>query len=224
LKKLYMVSLGPGDFELVTLKALKALKSSDVILVPTKSEGSFKKSLTHKIVKKLFEEEKFERKLLPVFSPMKFKKEDWESQVELIMEAFWEYKSVSFVTLGDCSIYSTVYYLLEIIKKRDLEVFNNCEVIAGITSFSAASAKVKKPLCLGDSSLEIIPLVEKRTPKTKVYMRPKIGQFTTNLQEGGSFYTFENLFFKDENIIRGKIKEVKKYMTLFIDFFKNEKI
>ncbi len=56
-KKLYMVSLGPGDIELITIKALKALKESDAICIPTKSEDrSFKKSLTHKIIKALMQE------------------------------------------------------------------------------------------------------------------------------------------------------------------------
>ena len=43
-QKLYMVSLGPGDVELITLKALNAFKSCDAICVPTKSQdNSFKK-------------------------------------------------------------------------------------------------------------------------------------------------------------------------------------
>ena len=63
--KLYMVSLGPGDYELITVKALKALKNSDAICVPTKSpDHSFTRSMTYKIIQKLMEEFDFDKTLL----------------------------------------------------------------------------------------------------------------------------------------------------------------
>jgi len=220
-RKLYMVSLGPGDIELLTLKALTALQSVDAICVPTKSsDGSFKKSLTHKIILKLFEKYSFKKPLIPVYSPMRFNPEDWQSEANVVMEAFESYKKVAFVTLGDAGIYSSVYYLLDIIKDDDFMLFKNSEVIPGITSFSDASARVKKPLCLGDSVLEIVPLVGHEVPKTKVFMRPKIGFDTKKLKEEGKIYTFENLNFDGEKIYDRKIDRVRKYMTLFVDFFK----
>lgn len=73
--KLYMVSLGPGDYELITIKALKALKNCDAICVPTKSpDHSFTRSMTHKIIQKLMEEFEFEKPLIPMYTPMHFKK------------------------------------------------------------------------------------------------------------------------------------------------------
>ncbi|WP_297439924.1 precorrin-2 C(20)-methyltransferase [Sulfurimonas sp.] len=220
MKKLYMVSLGPGDFELVSLKALRVLKQSDAICVPTKSKGSFEKSISYKIVKKLMNEFGFNKEIIPLYAPMQFKKEDWQSQVDAILEAFTCRDKVSFVTLGDSAIYSSVYYLLDLIKEQNADVYENAEVIAGITSFSQASAVIKKPLCVGDSALEIVPLLGKDVPKTKIYMRPKIGMDTAVIKEQGSLYTFENLNFKDENIVKGKKSRVEKYMTLFIDFFR----
>jgi len=50
-------------------------------------------------------------------------------------------------------------------------------------------------------------------------MRPKIGMDTENLGEG-DFYTFENMYLQDAKITPSKIKKVKKYMTLFINFAK----
>jgi precorrin-2/cobalt-factor-2 C20-methyltransferase len=215
-----MVSLGPGDFELVTLKALRVLKQCDTICVPTKSEDSFEKSMTHKIVKKLMSEYGFDNNIVPLYAPMHFKKEDWQRQVDKIEECFKTSKSVCFVTLGDSAVYSSVYYLLDLIKEQDSKLYENTEVIAGITSFSQASAKVKKPLCIGDSAFEIVPLLGYDVPKTTVYMRPKIGMDTQSIKEQGSFYTFENLNFKNENIEKVKKSRVEKYMTLFIDFFR----
>ncbi len=221
--KLYMVSLGAGDYELATIKALKTLEKSEVICIPTKDEkGSFKKSLTFKIVQDLMREFNFQKPLVPVYAPMKFQEKDWENQVNIIMSQLAKHQTVSFVTLGDAGVYSTIYYLLERIKKRDERIYDNCEVIAGITSFSYASSRVKKPLCLGESRLEIIPLVSPDAPKTKVYMRPKKGMNTDEIEENGELYTFEDLNFETENITKGKKEKLERYMTLLIDFIKGK--
>jgi precorrin-2/cobalt-factor-2 C20-methyltransferase len=217
-----MVSLGPGDADLVTLKALKALKSSNAICVPTKSyNNSFEKSLTYSIVSQLMREYSFSKPLIAVYAPMQYQFKDWQNQVEIICKALEEHKVVSFVTLGDSGIYSSVYYLLEIIKAKNPKLYYESEVIAGVTSFSEASARVKKPLCIGDSRLEITPLVDDRKlPKTTIYMRPKVGMSTDDIKESGEIYTFENLGYDNESVFLDKKPKVSKYMTLFIDFFK----
>ena len=216
-----MVSLGPGDIDLITLKALKALKESDAICIPTKSEDhSFEKSMTHKIVTKLMKEHDFNRPIIPIYTPMHFRKEDWQYQVDVLYKSFETHKSLSFVTLGDSAVYSTVYYLLDIIEVQEPKLYCNAEVIAGVTSFSQASARVKKPLCVGDSRFEIVPLLDKKVPTTTVYMRPKIGMNTDTIEEVGSLYTFENMNYKEEHIAPYTKSRVDKYMTLFIDFFK----
>ena len=216
-----MVSLGPGDSELITLKALKALQKCDAICVPTKSDDrTFTKSLTHKIVSEIMQENSFSKPLIPIYSPMHFLKEDWQHQVDTIYETFQTHESVAFVTLGDSAVYSTVYYLLDIIKEQNKELYESCEVLAGVTSFSQASAKVKKPLCIGDSSMSIVPLLDKEVPNTTIYMRPKIGLDTSTIEDEGDIYTFENLNFTNEKITPKKIEKTTKYMTLFIDFFK----
>ena len=217
--KLYMVSLGPGDYELITIKALRALKNSDAICVPTKSpDHSFNRSMTYKIIQKLMEEFDFVKPIIPMYTPMNFKTEDWQYQVDTIHKSFQEYKTLSFVTLGDSAVYSTVYYLLDLIKEQNHVVYENSEVIPGVTSFSNASAKVKKPLCVGDGSFSIVPLHKENVVNTTVFMRPKIGMQTDKIPEKGTIYTFENLNFKGETIHKNKKEKVDKYMTLFIDF------
>ncbi len=224
IQKLYMVSLGPGDIELITIKALKALQNSDVICVPTKSsDNSFSKSLTYKIIKALMKEHNFDKEIVPVYTPMHFKQEDWQYQVDILYKTLETFNTISFVTLGDSAVYSTVYYLLDIIKEQNCELYNNSEVIAGITSFSQSSAKVKKPLCVGDSSFSIVPLLGYEVPNTTVYMRPKIGMDTSTIKEQGEIYTFEDLNYENETITPHKIEKTKKYMTLFIDFFTTKK-
>jgi len=221
--KLYMVSLGPGDVELLTLKALNAFKNCDAICVPTKSaDNSFTKSISFKIVSQALELLGVTKKIVPVYSPMHFLEEDWDNEAKVILETLSEYNKVCFVTLGDAGVYSSIYYLLSRIKDFSEELYENSEIIAGVTSFSAASAEVKKALCLGDEQLIIRPInPRKDILTTEILMRPKIGMDTEELGEG-DFCTFENMYLKDEKITLSKIDKVKKYMTLFINFAKRD--
>ena len=216
-----MVSLGPGNVELLTLKALNAFRECDAICVPTKSEdNSFTKSISHKIVSDALKVLCVKKTIVPVYSPMRFCHEDWIKEANVILDTLNKYKKVCFVTLGDAGIYSSIYYLLDIIKDRELKIYDNCEVVAGVTSFSAASAEVKKALCLGDEKLIIKPINPRGSIETtEILMRPKIGMDTEILGDG-DFYTFENMYLKDEKIISSKVSKVKKYMTLFINFAK----
>lgn len=221
--KLYMVSLGPGDIELLTLKALNAFKDCDAICVPTKSDdNSFTKSISYTIVSQALELLNIEKKVIPVYSPMQFVEEDWDYEAKIIIEALAQYEKVCFVTLGDAGVYSSIYYLLHRLKDVSEELYDNTEVIAGVTSFSAASAKAKKALCLGDEQLIIRPInPRKEIRTTEILMRPKIGMDTSELGEG-DFYTFENLYLKNEIITPSKIDKVTRYMTLFLKFAKRD--
>jgi len=109
-----MVSLGPGDWELITIKAINAIKDSNAICIQTKSSDlSFNKSLTFQIVQKILEQFNLQKKIIPIYTPMRFKQSDWEKEAAILIDAIKQYKKVSFTTLGDASIYSTVYYLLD---------------------------------------------------------------------------------------------------------------
>jgi precorrin-2/cobalt-factor-2 C20-methyltransferase len=216
-----MVSLGPGNAELLTYKALQAFKNSDVICVPTKSKDeSFTKSISYKIVQDALKLLDITKEVVPVYSPMRFNPQDWEHEAKIILDALNTHKRVSFVTIGDAGIYSSIYYLLDIIKEKRPSIYESCEVIPGVTSFSAASAEIKKALCLGDEELLIKPINPRSEVKrTEILMRPKLGMNTKTLGEG-DFYTFENMYLTDEKITPSKIETVKKYMTLFINFAK----
>ncbi len=220
-QKLTMVSLGPGDVELLTLKALNAFKECDTICVPTKSEDkSFTRSITYSIVSEALAILGVDKKILPIYSPMRFNPQDWEDEADVIIKACSINEHVCFVTLGDAGIYSSIYYLLDIIKRKQRSLYNSCKVVAGVTSFSAASAEIKKALCLGDEALCIKPINPRGEVKTtEILMRPKKEMDTKNLGEG-DFYTFENMYLKDAKITPSRIEKVKHYMTLFINFAK----
>ena len=222
-KRLTMVSLGPGDAELITLKGLHALQEADAVCIPTKSEdGSFTRSVTYDIIETLASRYTIDAVRIPVYTPMRFRPDDWKRQADIVAETCKNYTRVCFVTLGDSAIYSSVYYVAEMLQKHYPDIYETMRVIPGITSFSEASARLKRPLCLGESGVEIVPLCNLQAPKTRIYMRPRIGMRTDTLPAFGETVTLENLHFDNERISRGWIPVVKRYMTLFIDFVTKE--
>ena len=147
--KLFAVGVGPGDPELLTLKAVKTIKNADCIAcVQSKGEPG----IAYRIAKDAVPEIESKELLLLDF-PMREDdiKEFHEKAAEQIILHLSKGKNVDFLTLGDPEFYSTFYYIAEIIKNNGYDF----EIINGITSFSAVSSKLKMPLSLGDESVMI---------------------------------------------------------------------
>lgn len=153
MRKLYGIGIGPGDPELLTLKACRILKEVDMIVAPRSRLD--KRSLALFVVEKVLDM-KGKIVIEPVF-PMT-KEEDklslyWNKARKEVLEKASSCEVVAFITLGDPSLYSTFYKFLDIFKDEVEEV----EVIPGITSFSACSAIAKVPIAEGDEIFSIIP-------------------------------------------------------------------
>lgn len=149
---LYGVSVGPGDPELVTLGAVKAIGECSVIAVPrTKGESSL--ALT--IVRQAAD---LSGKEIVFFDfPMSRNKSEWEKSHETAAEDICgrlsEGVSVAMLCLGDISVYSTFSYIAERVKQRGFP----CRWIPGVTSFCAAASVFGSPLVSGNEPLMVIP-------------------------------------------------------------------
>jgi precorrin-2/cobalt-factor-2 C20-methyltransferase len=139
--RVYSIGLGPGDFELITVKAKRILESSDVVIVP--ESDPMGRSMTKDIVLHYVSHDK----LLPYYIPMTRNKIELENIYQEIAEKIkaltLEDKIVSYVTLGDPSIYSTSIYLAERLTRIGVEIRH----VPGVSSINAASAIVGIPLC-----------------------------------------------------------------------------
>ncbi len=228
MKKIYIVSLGPGDPELIVLKGILALARSEVIIIPTQKKEDTD-SRTKRIITALQEKARGllnedsaiklrEQNVYDIYSPMQYDPEVWFNQLKEINNLYSKYDVISYVTLGDVAIYSTAYYLIHLMQEKYPDMYDALEVIPGISSYSDASAKIKQPLCLGKSDLKISHWQDNSTKITQVYMRPKSGDSMEHLKEHGSMYYFENLGFENEKIKTGKPDTQPPYMSLLIDF------
>lgn len=149
---LYGVGVGPGDPELLTLKAVRIIKESDILLVPGEIAEN---SVAYKIA--LGAVDLSDKKIIAVAMPMtkdeKVLEKAHQEAADNIMNYLNENKQVAFLTLGDPCVYSTYIY----IHKRILQEGGNASIISGITSFCAAAALLNDSLVEKAEPLHILP-------------------------------------------------------------------
>lgn len=159
MKKLYGIGVGPGDPDLLTLKAKKIINTVDVLLCPVKSKGG--KSFAYEIIESHLENKDVE--IIEVVYPMhydkKLLKDDWKRNGQMITELIKAGKTCGFITLGDPTLYSTFMYTLDEIKIDK----NDVEIVPGITSFSGVASQLKESLVRWDESLKILPIGKEST-------------------------------------------------------------
>ena len=223
--KLYGVGVGPGDPELLTLKALRLIKENEVIAVPGKD---IQASVAYQIVKGAYEELD-EKTLIPVAMPMtkdpQVLKANHDKAADQVESYLKEGKNVVFLTLGDTTVYSTYLY----VHKRILERGYEAEIVSGITSFCAVAARLNMGLVEADQPLHVIPATYKaqemdeilKLPGTKVLMKTgkKMNQVKESIEKSGQkAVMIENCGMPSEKIYRSaeEIPEDSGYYSLII--------
>lgn len=147
---LYGVGVGPGDAELLTLKAVRILKESDVIAIP----DAFSESRTAwSVVRELLGDKPTLSCPAPMIRDQARLDTVWEENADAVCALLEEGKQVAFITLGDPSIYSTCWYLHRKVRARGYEA----RLIPGVPSFCAAAAGLNTALCEGKEPLLILP-------------------------------------------------------------------
>lgn len=155
LGKFYGVGIGPGDPQLLTLKAKQILEQVEVIFVP--KAGSKKESLAGNIINQVITTQAEMLELVfPMTKDLQVLESFWGIAANQIGERVSKGQAAAFVTLGDPSMYSTYIYLLELMKKRypGLKI----ETVPGVTSYSAAAASANLSLVEGGDRLAIVPV------------------------------------------------------------------
>jgi precorrin-2/cobalt-factor-2 C20-methyltransferase len=152
--KLYCIGCGPGDPDLLTLKAINIIKNADIIYTPTAREG--KPSVALSIVEKFINKDTEVRQLIfPMIKDFSKLKENWKNNAIEITNSIRNGKRTIYLTVGDPSLYSTwIYIYKELIDKhKDIEV----EIVPGITSIFSFSAEIKTPIGEGEEIIGIVP-------------------------------------------------------------------
>lgn len=219
--KLWGVGVGPGDPELLTVKAVRVLREADVVIVPDASSGD---KVALNIAKDYLKDKQIQFVKTPMVRDKAVMDAAHEQAADTICALLDEGKQVAFLTLGDPAIYSTYMYIHQKVLRRGYAV----EVVPGIPSFCAAAARLNQSLCLGREPLTIIPASHDQNdlmdlPGNKVFM--KAGRSILELQQaladrglldGASMV--ENCSMENEHVYPhfADLKEPSGYFSLVI--------
>ena len=162
---LYGIGVGPGDPELITLKAVNTLRKVDVVFAAasTKNEASLAQAIA---APHLREGVMIIRLDFPMTRDEAVLEEAWRANADVVATVLAEGKNAAFLTLGDPLTYSTFGYLLRTLNGLLKEI--PVEVIPGITSYQAAAAHTGRVLAESGESLAVVSGVASEEELTRI--------------------------------------------------------
>ena len=218
----YGVGVGPGDPEMMTLKAARLIRENDVIAVPGKDP---KEAVAYKIAVQAVPE-LADKELVPIYMPMvmdrKVQEENHRKGADLIESYLKEGKNVVYLTLGDSTIYCTFSYLQHLMEEDGYET----ELVSGIPSFCAAAARLGISIVEWNETMHVMPAVHKLEDKLDRpgnYVLMKSGSHMKEVKEilrasGRDVKMVENCGMPDEKVYLDveEIPDEAGYFSLII--------
>lgn len=158
--KLYVIGVGPGDPELLTIKGARILNSVDCICVPKgREEGS---SLALSIVSKIVD--LGNKEIIEAHFPMRKTREavhggeldaKWDETAKTVSDRLDKGLRIAFITIGDPTIYSTFFYLYDRLLQRNPDL--DIEIVPGVSSINASACSAKMSLGLANEKIAVLP-------------------------------------------------------------------
>lgn len=159
--RLVGVGVGPGDPELLTVKAVRVLRAADTVLVPVLDATAAGPGRAEASVRAHLGDD-------PRVRRVRFALDDrggltagrtrnWDRAAATVLHCWRDgARTVVFATLGDPSVYSTFSYLAQTVRsaRADAQV----EVVPGVTAMQDLAARGSTPLCEGTESLALLPM------------------------------------------------------------------
>ena len=167
---MYGVSVGPGDPELLTLKAVRVIREADAVAVPNIGH---KRQTAYDIAAAYLEGKELIDCSTPMTKDRSVVLAAYEKIADDLCAALDEGKTVAYLCLGDIAIYSSYIYVHDIVVSRGYDA----EIVPGVTSFSACAARLGMALCEGPERLVVAPVMAADVdeildvPANKVFMK-----------------------------------------------------
>lgn len=150
------IGVGPGDPDLLTVKAVKAIENADIIMCPTSKED--RPSIALSVVDTLIDKSKNQEIVKLIFPMTKDKdilEQAWKRNAKIMAEKVLSGKNVVYLTVGDPYLYSTWIYMHKDLEENypDMKI----SVIPGIVSMFTFASKVGVSIAEGAEKVAIIP-------------------------------------------------------------------
>lgn len=224
---LYGIGVGPGEPELMTVKALQTIRSCDVIVIPAVSkEECYAYRIVHAVCPEIEE-----KSLICMPFPMIKDAQKLELAHEQSYQAIADYlkrgKCVGMLTIGDPSVYSTYMYM----HHRAVDAGWKAYMISGVPSFCAAAGRLGISLGEKGEEIHVIPAsydVHRALDYggTCIYMKSgkRLAELLTALREqereGRKFqaYGVSNCGMENERVYEGldELESAEEYLTTVI--------
>ena len=150
------IGVGPGDPELLTVKAAKAIQNADTIMCP--ASGDDRPSIAFSIVSSLIDKSK-NQEIIKLIFPMTKDRDvleaTWKKNAKIMAEKVLSGKNAVYLTVGDPYLYSTWIYMHREIEENFPAV--KISVIPGIVSMFTFASKVGVSIAEGAEKVSIIP-------------------------------------------------------------------
>lgn len=213
MKTLYGVGVGPGDPELLTVKAIKVIRSADYVFVPRSKPEE--QGMAEAIVAEYLDG----KKLVHLHFPMgPDNSELYRKTAEQIDETLQDGESGAFITIGDPAIYSTFSYVMSEAQKYRM----NFVIVPGISTFNAAAAALHLPITVKDESFYLADgfvdeeVLQRVQSVCVLKPRKENAETLEKLEKHGFEYHYiKRCSFPEEEILRNRqaIEKDRDYMT-----------
>ena len=150
------IGVGPGDPELLTVKAVKAIQNADIIMCPASKED--RPSIALSVVDSLIDKSKNQeivKLIFPMTKDQDVLKKTWKRNAKIMADTVQSGKNVVYLTVGDPFLYSTWIYMHKDLTEKYPEM--NISVIPGIVSMFTFASKVGVSIAEGAEKVAIIP-------------------------------------------------------------------
>lgn len=154
---LYAVGVGPGDPDLITLKAVKALNSAAVVFAAASTKNDYSLALSI-AAPHMRPDTPVEHLGFPMTKDAAVLEAAWQANAQAVLQALDQGRDCAFITLGDPMTYSTFLYLWRTMRamKPDVRV----EIVPGVSSVQASAAAAGIGLVESGENLAILSGVD----------------------------------------------------------------